>query len=437
MKELTLSDINDFSEKNIKIWWMNVGAEDLWRDKGTYFPNFKSNDYIANSIEQLCLLLADENDIVILRDMPSDIIFQNLFNLGKKTPQIRIVKNSNKSESISKLIIQDKDIINEIIELKLNCKDFNVVLIPYAVTKYEEEISRITNCELFGANYNTTSYVNSKINSRLIAESLDLPVSEGVICSDIEELENYYDKFNGSQKIVIKDEYNASGKGLYLINNKKELQSFVNFIKRKLDTKSVNFLVEKWYKKQYDINYQIVISKTGDIFYIPPKRQVLNNNIYIGSQLYNRDSDLNKSQRNLYKNYAKIIGEKLKELDYKGVASIDSIITLEGEIIPVLEINGRFSLSTYISLLPFLLGEDKLIFSCYYNIKYDITLEYIWDFMSEINYTKEKGKGIVIYSYMRGRNDINLGRIFALIISDSFEEQEYYRNIFENIINIK
>lgn len=51
------------------------------------------------------------------------------------------------------------------------------------------------------------------------------------------------------------------------------------------------------------------------------------------------------------KHCGEIIGARLFELGYRGGVGIDAMILENNELIPIIEINGRFTLSTYVSFV--------------------------------------------------------------------------------------
>ncbi|QUI23837.1 ATP-grasp domain-containing protein [Vallitalea pronyensis] len=436
-KKLGISNSN--KENNIYIWWLNIGIESLWNDKkSSILPQLqnKGNLRTVNRTEQLCFLLAGPNDILIQREKPNRIIIENLKNIGISMPEIWIPKNKGKNDQrpISELILRDEELLKKISEL--DSINGEVILVPYAITNYEKEISKKTGCRLFGSTSSITAWINSKVNSRLITKELGLPVTEGYICDNIDDLNNYIHKLwknNGECKIAVKEAYGASGKGIFIIDNRKSAHFLLNILKRKSINIFEDIIVEKWYDTVLDLNYQVLIDEDGNIDYIPPKKQIAQNGLYVGSEFPLKDC-LTKEQKLFYEHSAMKIGNRLWQQGYSGFASIDSIITKDNVIFPVIEINGRFSLSTYISFLPHMLGEDKIYISKYYNLKPGVTLIEIWEQVKKYQYTQRTGEGIVIYSFVDSINDNSNGRLFALFISLHRQKISMYDELMISVI---
>jgi len=426
------------------IWWLNVGAENFWNEnRPGILPQVinQGNARTVNRMEQLCFLLATDGDIVIQREKPSDLLLNNWQRIGLGNPEIYIPENyGNEDEqcSISELILKDKKLLASLKNLNSQGPGNRLELVPYAVTYFEEEISLKSGCPLIGATGDITAMVNSKVSARILAEELGLPVTEGYICYTVEEVKaavNHLKKNPGVNSIVVKEAYGASGKGLFIVHSEKEYQLLMTILDRKSNrNKKVELIVERWYDTLMDLNYQIYIDKFGNIHYIPPKRQINNGSVYIGSEFPIID-ELTSYQKNYYEECAKRIGYKLWQKGYYGFASIDSIITRNGKIIPIVEINGRFSLSTYISFIPEMLGNDKIYRNRYYNLKPNIKLERVMEYISAYNYTYEKGEGIIIYSFVEGNYGISEGRLFALFVAESKEQVDYLERRFIEIID--
>ncbi len=428
-------------EKVKCIWWMNIGAERIWEksSKGIV-PRVELNGTsgIIGGIEQLCFLFADSNDTVIMRNNSSSIVEACMDALGLEKPEILLLAPSiiDINRSVSELICERNQLISLIQEYK---KEFDeVLLVPYAVTQTEEMISQITGCKLIGPPKEISQWINSKVNTRKLAQQAGLPIPEGLVCRDVESivfsLHELKKKYGTS--VVVKDAYGASGKGLYIIDNQKSFDFFLEFLDRKkmhLKSSELEVIVERWYKNSININYQIFVRDDGHIIYIPPKIQIMNQGVYIGSE-YPARHYLNIRQMELLEDAAAVTGKKLWKEGYRGIAGIDAIISGSGDIYPLIEINGRFTLSTYISFIPDQLGCDKYYRSEYFNIS---DIEKFDAFLSEFErnrYSTEIREGIIIYSLTEPQNG-NAGRVFVLFIYNNPERLHGVRKKIADVIN--
>ncbi len=419
------------SENTCFIWWLNIGVDSMWNlEYDNLLPRLKNeaNAQTVNRTEQLSLLLADENDIVIMREEISDIVRKNLILMGISLPQIWVPKRWNGDEQypISELIIRDNELLNKIKKFRVENEHKDILLVPYAVTYLEEQIALKTGCKLLGASSEMSSWVNSKVNARLLAEELKLPVTKGYICNSIKEVENAIKelKTNDDAKIAVKEAYGASGKGFYVIDSRSSLNFLLTILTRKKNSnKKINVIVEQWYDTLFDINYQIFIKEDGKIQLFPLKKQIMKREIYIGSD-FPINHFLSKSQNEFYTQEALKIGQSLWQKGYRGLASIDSIIASGGTIFPVIEINGRFTLSTYISFIPDLIGRDKKYRTRYYNVNERNINELVYTKLEEWRYSSKREEGVFVYSVARGSVN-NKGRLFLLLVAKDIEKLNY------------
>ncbi len=434
--------LTEEKDKGIIIWLCNIGAEKYWNKLSAGVVD-RNEDIPVNRIEEMNLLLCREQDILILRKKPDEAYLENLRSLGFSIPVILTPEEPDLLTPISELVVKDESLIKK---LKLiSEQNKNVYFVPYAVTYLEEEIAEKAGLQLIGAPAGINSRINDKIFNRKISEDLGFNVCKGRVCSTLDEIREVYreltEKAPCFEKVIIKEPNGASGKGLYIIEDKDKLESSLRLIARfargKADPK---WLVEGWYKTKLDINYQIYVSPCGEVDVFSVKQQLLRDTVYIGSVLPPRiDSELMAS----YREYGRVIGKYLYNIGFSGVAGIDSIVTEQDEIIPIIEINGRFTLSTYISFLSDILP-DKKVLSRYFRLLPDQAVSF-----SEIRKTLEqaeilmaadKKEGVLVYTagtlpYMLHEgSDYYVGRVFTLIVSDDWNKVEEYNLKLEKLI---
>ena len=423
------------SDSAICIWWFNVDLDDDWNQQSsTFFPRAASTDKKAIwGMEQILLLLACENDFVIMRDYPNKLICDSMKTIGYNSPNILIPNNNyTEQKSMSELILSDEKLLTN---LKNIAQNSNVYLIPYAITKHEMKISEVVGAKLIGPSFSLASWINSKINARAISKELGFSTTFGMECHSKEELSVASDIIqskNSNCTMVLKDEYGASGKGLFIIRTKQDLD-LVLFRAGKLDEKRTKYstILENWYMVNESINYQILISHNTYLsknYLVCVSRQDVKNGIYRGSTFIKTNTELYKT----YSKYSIQLGDYLYEKGYRGICNIDSIITVDKLIIPIIEINGRLSLSTYISCISSMFAEDMDIVSAYYDINSKIELPQIYNSIEKYRYNIETKTGIFIYSFSIGSNR---SRLFCLFAYPNINAINNVKLEFENILD--
>ncbi|MHB8062511.1 MAG: preATP grasp domain-containing protein [Ruminiclostridium sp.] len=428
--------------KGIIIWLCNIGAEKYWSKLNTGVID-RSEDIIVNRIEEMNLLICREQDVIILRQRPDEDYLAILKKMGYSIPRILTPKQVDLWTPISELVLRDEELIEEL--RYISSQNEEVYFVPYAVTYLEERIAERASLSTIGAPSEISAKVNNKIFNREMSQELGFPVCKGRVCNSVDEIREEYEKLTDSEpyfsKVIIKEPNGASGKGLYVIADKEKLESSLRLIARfsrgKIDSM---WLVEGWYEKKADLNYQISISPKGEVDVFSIKQQLLKDTVYIGSKT---PPDLSTETLDLYKQYGKKIGKYLFNIGYMGVAGIDSIITQGDVIIPIIEINGRFTLSTYISFIDTQIKGIKML-SRYYRLISGSPLSY-GDLIKEIDkkdilLKPGEREGVFVYtagtlpSVLPNGLDTYVGRVFVFIVSEKWDRIDEYSSKLDIVI---
>ncbi|EFM12345.1 protein of unknown function DUF201 [Paenibacillus curdlanolyticus YK9] len=422
------------------VWLCNIGAEQYWHPQSRGIPD-REEDRIVNRIEEMNVLLCRPQDVLILREQPDPAYLAELRRIGFDTPTIVTVSEPDYQTPISELVLKDESLLQR---LREHAQEHDqVYFMPYAVTKLEEAIAQRCGMALIGPSSETAAIVNDKILNRRMAEELQFPVSPGIISDSLEELKDQYPKLKGaSGKMILKEPYAASGKGLYIIESDEQCSALFARLTRLASRRTHKhpWMLEQWVEKLADINVQLFVHADGAVDVFSIKRQILNGTVYIGSQM---PADLAPDVTESFHTYGKAIGRYLHKLGYHGVAGIDSMISNDGVVIPIIEVNGRFTLSTYLSFIPYVLG-DKKMFTRYFRVLTNEPVFYA-DLCKQLEteqllYQPETGKGVILYTSGTLPNvSINednryMGRVFALIAADEWDEVEQLSTKLEQSI---
>ncbi|MEO3944728.1 peptide ligase PGM1-related protein [Gorillibacterium sp. CAU 1737] len=420
--------LTDEREKGTIIWLFNIGAEKFWNPVQAGIVDV-NEDRIVSRMEEMNLLLCREQDVIILRERPDDAFLEQLRAWGFSIPRIWTPAPGEERASISELVLRDPELLGRLTQLGVEEPD--AVLVPYAVTRLEEAIAKRCELRLVAAPSEVNASVNDKIGNREIAEALELPVCRGRICDSIDAIREAYEELTTGEgafeRVIIKEPYGASGKGLYIVDAPDKLNTLLlrlgRYAKQHPDAR---WLVEGWYHKIGDVNYQLYVSPEGEAEVFSIKEQMLRDTVYIGSRFPVKWAN---GEDEAYHSFGEKIGKHLHAIGYTGVAGIDSIIAEGGEIIPVIEINGRFTLSTYLSFVSRVIGSPLTYLSRYFKLTTDYPLPY-----AEVNellqregllYREDTGEGVLVYTSgtLPVRMDESTGkfngRLFALIAAAS------------------
>lgn len=345
-------------------------------------------------------------------------------DMGFEIPQIICPKSKEDDiRSISELILEDTGLLEK---LRMAGKDKKIYMVSYGISYLEEKIAEICNLKMAEASSEKIKKINDKANARKMAERLGFDVTEGQLCHSFEEITDvYYNLRSKFDKVIIKQCFGASGKGLYIIDSEKGLKRVLMILKhfnKNLD--KTEWIVEGWYAKKADINYQIYVAENGRITIFSIKEQLLNETVYTGSIMPPRLSEdiIGKIQT-----CGTLIGNELYKEGFRGVLGVDAFVTQDNTVIPIIEINARFTLSTYISFLNEKYS-GKVIYSFYEKLilKDNISFEVIKKLLSDRNleYNGQQGKGILcsVSETIKDNRERHNGRFFAAAIAETYEE---------------
>lgn len=425
----------------VVVWLFNIGAERYWHQSRTGIVD-RSEDVLVNRMEDMNLLLCRRQDYMIVREAPDPVFLERLQQFGFEIPTFLVPNPTDPLTPISELVLGDPALLANLKQIASSQQD--VSFMPYAVTKLEEQIAAECNLRIIGGPSEASRIVNDKIHSRSVAVAGSMPVCKGRVCESVEEVWETYLSLTREapffEKVIVKEPQGASGKGLYIVENEAMLSSLLTRLGRTARKGNAQWLVEGWYPCKADINYQLFVTPEGDVDVYSFKQQILNGTVYIGSRM---PADLSESELRQYREYGRKIGEQLHKIGYTGVASIDSIITTDDEIIPIIEINGRFTLSTYVSFVDSLLGANCL-FARYVKLATDSPVSYedVCRLLERENllYNRESGEGVLPYT--AGTLPLKFdeakgcypGRLFVLVLADSWERVSAYNDQLDQLL---
>lgn len=405
------------------IWLFNIGLEKYWNGEVFTVKNSKE-DIVVNHMEEMNLFLTRMQDILILRNMPDAEYLEQMKEFGVELPTVVCPSVEDESKSISELLLEDDALISEIKSL-VSGKD-NVIFVPYGVSMIEEEIASKLELPMFGSSNEINRMVNNKVFSRKFSLEHNFRVSEGKVCHGFEELETTAKQaMTDYKKIIIKEPCGASGKGLWVVESEAKLKSTLLIIKRFFkDNLEGEWLVEQWCEKQADLNYQIYVGLNGEVEVFSIKEQKVNGTVYVGSVMPPSFTDEIIEE---CKEKGEIIGKELYRMGYRGILGVDAMILTSGELIPIIEINGRFTLSTYVSFIqlkknamhqkvfafykkiPLAQGEG------YMSVKNKLEAKKLW-------YKNNSGMFVYTSETISQPRVGEYGRLFGLIFADNEDE---------------
>jgi hypothetical protein len=424
---------SEVREKSRFVWMSNFEAERFWTDRNVaQLPKFSQPEDVAivNRLEEMTLFLAEEPDILILRERSDQGFLDYLVELGYRLPTILAVNPQDKLSAIAEAALTDGQLCDHLSRSSRN--GGKLFFLPYAKTRLEEQIIEKTGLQNVGPSAAVCERINSKIYSRVLSDELGLRTIKGWECESFQALEEAFkiasaDLASG-QKLVLKESMGVSGKGLFVADNERQAQQIIAMLKRK-EKAGVRFafVLEHWVDKQRDINYQIFISASGEVKLLAIKEIVAEKGVHMGHRF---PPALSPSQLECYEQAGQAIGKRLFAEGYVGVVGIDSIIDQNDEVYPVLEINARFNMSTYQLGLERLIGPGAKVIAKYYPLllKEKLSFDRLTDLIGPCLLKRgSAGAGAIIQNFATVNVNSDAaapfkGRLYVLLIGEDDEQ---------------
>ncbi|GGF90652.1 ATP-grasp domain-containing protein [Paenibacillus aceti] len=322
-KDLFIGKLLDVPES--KLWYSNLN----WEQKiklGVRLPQFKNaaSDAIVEQMHWHQVYLADEHDEVIIKEAPNPDYLAYLERQGVRLPQLFI---GNPYEHPDKF--RDRPVI------------------PYLLDASNFDFFRENHSTVIGPPPTLALDLNNKIFTRMLCESHSIPVSDGVICHHYEQLAPQFHALQErtqASRFVLKTAYGSSGKNLFHIRDSKDFEFINAYLSRQREKADFMVSIERWHEVDYNLNAQLLLWNGTCRILAITSQEINDVGVYKGSDL---NPAVPEQIMEAYKSELEQLGRILLEQGYQGFAGVDSIIDKQGRLIPVIEINARLTMVTY------------------------------------------------------------------------------------------
>ena len=429
-------------------------SEKYWEIEGyTKLPSISdsTSSNIILCMDELMFPFLKNGDLLITRFKFNNHLKNYLNSIGFQfscSENIHIEGDKN----IFQEICSNKDTLNKISEYI----DEDTVLSSYSIIPSYDEVAELLNIKCKDINCDIIKKINSKVYSYELNKKLKVNY-EGIIITNSNEMLEKFKIINKGNGVVLKEPYGVSGKGNLFINSEAILNRVTRFIesqeKKGLKT---SLIMEPFLDKEEDFSCQFTIGKNGS-FSLVSVQKMLNFKFNYGGS-YKADEDFIKWLEDQgYINIMKEVGKELYNDGYFGDVCVDSMILKDGEIVPIIEINGRKSMGFINNAMDQYLEQFGLkSHLCFFNIGYKgkITFNEIFKYLDEeeLIFYPSRESGIIPMSAntMFINRDIDKeyneeklykGRFYLSIATKSISEvaniENELRNIFRRLsINV-
>jgi hypothetical protein len=218
------------------------------------------------------------------------------------------------------------------------------LLISFGNGVGEERLAARHGLGLFGGGAESFALVNSKARVKRWCHELGIATPEGRVCHTLDEvIDTTRELLARFERVAIKEAYGASGRGILLASSVQRVQRLFSRQGRS-PVIPEGCVVEGWYPARVSHNTQWLVLPSGQVSPLGSSEQLLADQKYKGN--FMPSPERAREPAELYVQQRRVARHAF-EAGYRGVLGIDSVLTEQGELFPVIELNGRFNLSTY------------------------------------------------------------------------------------------
>lgn len=187
----------------------------------------------------------------------------------------------------------------------------------------------------------TVRRVNSKVWSTRLRDRLGLP-NPGIVVERADELEGAAARLGGP--VVVKEAQGVSGSGSMAVESPKRLERLAtNLRAQEARGRRVSLVVESLFERAFDGSAQLTITRDGQVT-LDSIQGMHNRGFAYGASAPPEPALLAALARAGYEETVRAAARELHAEGYFGPVCIDSLVTREGEVFPIVEINARQSM---------------------------------------------------------------------------------------------
>ncbi|MFI5776803.1 ATP-grasp domain-containing protein [Nocardia sp. NPDC051570] len=412
----------------------NFEVEGRWAigELGLRGVAFEAGRAVVNRMDEFALLLATGTDYVVLKKEPDADYLSYLADLGLELPRILAPGRQDPQRMVTEDALADSATIARLTRLA----DAGCWLAPHGVSTLEEQLAERSGLRLAAPGAAICKAVNSKIYSRRLADELGLRQARGWACDTVAEWDEAVAGARAllaaERKVVVKDAFGVSGKGIAVMETVQRLDRLHRMIARgaaRAGHGRVGLVVEEWVAKDRDLNYQFTVGRDGAVRFDFVKEALTDGGVHKGHRF---PAALTTAQLDELRDSAQRIGTRLARDGYFGVVGVDALVDPDGGLYPLLEINARNNMSTYQALVQeTFAGAGKVALARHYvlRLRTELTFEQLRRRLDGVLLDRGNGNGLLVNNFatvnaaapVRGsaRERSFDGRLYGMLVASS------------------
>ncbi len=295
------------------------------------------NRMLTEGMDALTLAMAGEGDVAITyRPLPEEYLeywTDNICSVENFTP------SANEDGSIYRRLLMDEgsyDLLR------------NGTIVNYAQVPDYYEMCRRLGIPGDRPGPDVIRELNSKAYSNELKHRLGFPAAGIRIRSPEEYEEQAAIMLKRCGSIMIKDSMGVSGKGMLLIDSESIAARLADHFRRQQDSgrTDFDFILEPFLSRKTDISCLFHIEDSGKTVIDGLRRNYSRGYAYLGSGPVDAEEQA-LAESSDYAGKVSCIASDMSRKGFRGFACIDSMITQDDQLIPLVEINPRISMSRF------------------------------------------------------------------------------------------
>lgn len=323
-------------------------AEHFWDDKSVArLPSIvASSRLVVGAMDELLLSLCGPDDLLVSR-YPLNPVYQDYLCTIRNSPTQCISVLMGPDDNRDEPDQSTASLLLNICEHDVHIRSRLSAISRFRAYAVNEDVKNLA-CSLklteFLPQVNAVIKVNSKRFAKEVTEIL-LPGScQGFHSENINDLTTKSREFLKHGAVVFKEDFGVSGKGNLMIETPRRLDRVLGYLQRQLNEgKCLSLIVEPFFNKMLDFSCHFDLAIDGEMQFRAVQFMLNQGFGYAGSAPCS-DAFCSFLDKSNYFRVIELVAKLISEQGYFGPVCIDSMVLKDNSIIPVVEINARYSM---------------------------------------------------------------------------------------------
>lgn len=337
----------------------NFDVEQQWSkgEPGLPAPTTDMATAVVASTDELVLLLGHRADWAVVKSQPDPGLMEELERVGLTLPSILVTDGNDPTRTVTEDALVSPVLLDRLRDIA-RCGGR---LAPHGFSHVEAALCAATGLTPPMSSADIAKAVNSKVFSRRLCREEGIEQPPGWECENLPELMALGDAIRSriadGVTIAVKAAYGVSGKGIMTLDKVDGFDRLTRMLTRRAERTgdvSLPVVIEEWQDKQTDLNYHFTVGANGQVRFDFVLEAVTDSGTHRGHRLPAR---LQGDHEDRLNDCATTIGRALAAEGYQGPVGVDAIVCTDGTLFPVIEINARNNMSTYVTRVRELIAD--------------------------------------------------------------------------------